>query len=137
MIYYAVIDTNVVVSAMLNPDSVPGTVLKCAFSGIIVPFINQEILDEYIEVISREQFGFDQKDIDFFLTNINERAIFVDRTPTSEIFVDKKDVVFYEIALTGRNKTNAYLITGNTKHFPKKPFVVTPREMIDIINSNQ
>ena len=65
MIYYAVIDTNVVVSAMLNPDSVPGTVLKCAFSGIIVPFINQEILDEYIEVISREQFGFDQKDIDF------------------------------------------------------------------------
>ena len=136
MIYYAVIDTNVVVSAMLNPDSVPGTVLKCAFSGIIVPFINQEILDEYIEVISREQFGFDQKDIDFFHTNINERAIFVDRTPTTEFFVDKKDVVFYEIALTGRNKTNAYLITGNTKHFPKKPFVVTPREMIDIINSN-
>lgn len=136
MIYYAVIDTNVVVSAMLNPDSVPGTVLKCAFSGIIVSFINQEILDEYIEVISREQFGFDQKDIDFFLTNINERAIFVDRTPTSEIFVDKKDVVFYEIALTGRNKTNTYLVTGNTKHFPKQPFVVTPREMIDIINSN-
>ena len=136
MIYYAVIDTNVVVSAMLNPDSVPGTVLKCAFSGIIVPFINQEILDEYIEVISREQFGFDQKDIDFFLTNINERAIFVDRTPTSEIFVDKKDIVFYEIALTGRNKTNTYLVTGNTKHFPKQPFVVTPREMIDIINSN-
>ena len=136
MIYYAVIDTNVVVSAMLNPDSVPGTVLKCAFSGIIVPFINQEILDEYIEVISREQFGFDKQDIDFFLTNINERAIFVDRTPTTEFFTDKKDIVFYEIALTGRNKTNTYLVTGNTKHFPKQPFVVTPREMIDIINSN-
>lgn len=136
MIYYAVIDTNVIVSAMLNPDSIPGTVLKCAFTGIIVPFINKEILDEYIEVISRKEFGFDHKDIDYFLTNINERAIFVDRTPSDELFVDKKDIVFYEIALTGRNKTNAYLVTGNTKHFPKKPFVVTPREMVDIINSN-
>ena len=136
MIYYAVIDTNVIVSAMLNPDSIPGTVLKCAFAGIIIPFINKEILDEYIEVISRKEFGFDHQDIDYFLTNINERAIFVDRTPTDELFVDKKDVVFYEIALTGRSKTNAYLVTGNTKHFPKKPFVVTPREMVDIINSN-
>ena len=44
MIYYAVIDTNVIVSAMLNPDSIPGTVVKYALAGLIVPFLNDEII---------------------------------------------------------------------------------------------
>ena len=41
-----------------------------------------------------------------------------------------KDVVFYEVTLS---KEDAYLVTGNIKHFPQKPFVVTPAEMIAII----
>ena len=45
---------------------------------------------------------------------------------------DPKDVVFYEVALS---KEDAYLVTGNIKHFPKVDFVVTPAEMIDIMNS--
>ena len=58
MKYYAVIDTNVIVSALLNPDSIPGTILKYASSGLIAPLINDEILREYKEVISREEFNF-------------------------------------------------------------------------------
>lgn len=38
------------------------------------------------------------------------------RTPVREDFPDPKDVVFYEIAMS---KEDAYLVTGNTKHFPK------------------
>ena len=30
---------------------------------------------------------------------------------------------------------DAYLVTGNIKHFPTKPFIVTPRQMLDIILS--
>ncbi len=45
-------------------------------------------------------------------------------------FPDPKDVVFYEVALS---KEDAYLVTGNIKHFPKKPFVVTPAEMLAIL----
>ena len=41
-------------------------------------------------------------------------------------------MVFYEVALS---KENTYLVTGNTKHFPKKPIVVTPAEMLDILKS--
>ena len=41
MKYYAVIDTNVLVSAMLKWDSVPGNVLELAFSGVIVPLLNE------------------------------------------------------------------------------------------------
>ena len=44
MKYYAVIDTNVVVSAIINPNSIPGTILKYASSGVIVPLINNHLL---------------------------------------------------------------------------------------------
>jgi hypothetical protein len=43
-------------------------------------------------------------------------------------------VVFYEIVMTARKVADAYPVTGNSKHFPVKPFVVTPREMLDIVN---
>ena len=136
MIYYAVIDTNVIVSAMLNPNSIPGLVLKYALSGVIVPYINNEIMKEYSDVINRDKFGFAKEDIDYVLSTLKEMAVILERTPTTELFTDKKDIVFYEIVLTARTKTNAYLVTGNEKHFPNKSFVVTPKEMIDIINSN-
>ena len=133
MKYYAVIDTNVVVSAIINPASVPGTILKYVSTGIIVPFINEEILNEYIEVISRKEFKFKKEDIDYVKQLFEEKSLKVARTTTKEEFIDKKDVVFYEITLTGRKKTDAFLVTGNLKHFPKQPFVVSPREMLTII----
>lgn len=133
MKYYAVIDTNVVVSSLLNPNSVPGTIMKFVATGMIVPFINDEILNEYIEVIARKEFKFKKEVIEGTLSLFQEQSIKVDRTTANEQFIDKKDVVFYEITLTGRKNTNAYLVTGNLKHFPKKPFVVSPREMLTII----
>ena len=137
MNYYAVIDTNVIVSAMLNPDSIPGLVLKYALAGIIIPLLNKDIFDEYRDVISRDKFAFDKKDIDDVLSSIKQKAITLERTATEEQFVDQKDIVFYEIVLTARSETESYLVTGNIKHFPNKPFVVTPKEMVDIINNTQ
>jgi len=40
---------------------------------------------------------------------------------------DPKDKVFYEIVMEKRKTEDAYLVTGNIKHFPAKPFIVTPR----------
>ncbi|HIS23221.1 MAG TPA: hypothetical protein IAC09_07265 [Candidatus Cryptobacteroides intestinipullorum] len=55
----------------------------------------------------------------------------IGRTPTSDIdFPDPKDIVFYEVALSVED---SYLVTGNIKHFPVKPFVVTPAEMVRIL----
>ena len=83
----------------------------------------------------RDKFSFDKKIIETFLIEFSKRAIFLDRTIVNEMFIDKDDAVFYEIVMSARNSTDAYLITGNTKHFPKEPFIVTPREMLDIINN--
>ena len=135
MIYYAVIDTNVIISAMLNPDSVPGTVVKYALAGLIVPFFNDEIIKEYNDVANRDKFSFNKEDINFVLSSLKEKGMRVERTEILEQFIDKKDIVFYEITLTAREMYHAFLLTGNIKHFPKKHFVVTPKEIVDIINN--
>lgn len=57
MKYYAVIDTNVVVSAMLKWNSAPGSVVELAVTGTIVPLLNSEIVAEYRAVLSRPKFG--------------------------------------------------------------------------------
>lgn len=132
---YAVIDTNVVVSALLSIDanSNPAVVLRAVLQGRIIPVFNEEILDEYTDVLLRNKFHFDKSNINIIISHIKriglkaERVIILD-----EIFPDSKDIVFYEVAMS---KDDTYLVTGNTKHFPQKPFVVTPAEMVEILNS--
>ncbi len=133
MKYYAVIDTNVLVSAMLKWDSVPGNVLELVFQGPIVPILNQQILKEYTEVLSRAQFRFTKDIVNTVLDNIKELAVFVDEEKLDIELPDSKDVVFYEVVMAARKEGDAYLVTGNIKHFPIKSFIVTPRQLIDII----
>lgn len=61
MMIYAVIDTSILVSAVLNPKSVPGQIIMEAFTGKIIPILNNPILEEYEEVLKREKFHFDEK----------------------------------------------------------------------------
>ena len=134
MKYFAVIDTNVIVSAMLKNDSMPAQVLKEVLVGNINLLINEEILDEYLEVLSRKKFRFPINAVINLITEIKKQAIFVDRVPLEEYMPYPDDAVFYEIVLEARKDVDAYLVTVNLKHFPEKPFVVTPTEMIEIIN---
>ena len=41
------------------------------------------------------------------------------------------------VVMEARETTDAYLVTGNIKHFPVKPYVVTPKEMLEILNENE
>ena len=50
---------------------------------------------------------------------------------------DQKDRVFYEVVMEKRTSDDAYLVTGNIRHFPEKPYIVTPRQMLDIILGNE
>ena len=60
MNYYAVIDTNVVVSALLRLDSNPGKITIESLTGRIIPLLNEEILSEYREVLNRPKFNFSE-----------------------------------------------------------------------------
>ncbi len=133
MKYYAVIDTNVLVSAMLKWQSVPGKILELSFNGLIIPLVNDEILREYREVLSRPKFKLTKEIVNNLINGITEKSIFVSEQSLNEYLPDPKDRVFYEVVMEKRKSEDAYLVTGNIKHFPVRPYIVTPREMLDII----
>lgn len=131
---YAVIDTNVLVAALLSPhpDSATVQVVSAISNSGIRPLYNKEILTEYQEVLNRRRFLFPPQAIVSIIDAIQEKGVLSDRVDSQEYFPDPKDVVFYEVALS---KDDAYLVTGNTKHFPKKPIVVTPAQMLEILRT--
>lgn len=71
--------------------------------------------------------------IDYLLSAIEKYGILVSPLPSGIVLPDMKDLPFYEVVLEKRDD-GAYLVTGNIKHFPKEPFVVTPRELLDILD---
>ena len=136
MNFYAVIDTNVVVSAMLKKNSVPEKIVDHALQGKIIPLLNDEILAEYTDVINRPKFKFSQETIETLLNKIVERGQFIDAKDFEDELPDPKDKIFYCVLMTAREDVDAYLVTGNLKHFPQKIYIVTPRELLDIVESD-
>ena len=137
MKYYVVIDTNVLVSAVLKAHSVPGSIVELAFDGPIIPILNEAIEKEYREVLSRPKFHLPEDLIEGIMSTFHKRAIYVDAEHLDVELPDPKDLVFYEVVMEERKEEDAYLVTGNIRHFPNRPFIVTPREMLDIILRDQ
>ncbi len=130
---YAVIDTNVLVSAMLKWTSVPGKIIEFAFGGVIIPVLNERIVAEYREVLMRDKFHFTKEIVNDVIQALEDQGEYIDNDNMDFELPDKKDVMFYAIVMEKRKEEEAYLVTGNIKHFPKEPFVVTPKEMLDIL----
>lgn len=131
---YAVIDTNVIVSAFIskNLDSSTAMVWSAVLDGAVTPMYSEEIIEEYRDVLHRKKFNIPEQLIKDALNHIMENGVRGERILSDDFIPDPKDVVFYEVALS---KEDAYLVTGNTKHFPKKPIVVTPAEMMKILRA--
>ena len=131
---HAVIDTNVLVSALFakSVDSAPVVIVEKVLRGTVVPVFSKEILEEYSNVLHRDKFGFDAATVDSFIMELRQRGILLDPNPVEETLPDMKDVPFYAVTLSaGAEET--YLVTGNLKHFPVKPFVVTPAQFLEIL----
>ena len=131
---YAVIDTNVFISALITKNSEASTVkvLEAVLKGDIVPLYHEDIIAEYDEVLHRAKFKIDDVTIQLLLDAVVKYGVEVFPQPTGEILVDMDDLIFYEVAMEKRND-DAYLVTGNQKHYPIKDFIVTPTEMIEIL----
>ncbi|MBF1630032.1 MAG: putative toxin-antitoxin system toxin component, PIN family [Prevotella sp.] len=132
---YVVIDTNVIVSALItkNPNAATTRVLELALMGEIVPLYNQNILDEYLEVLTRKKFKLKEDSIQYIIKTITINGIDTLRTSFLEDMPDEDDRVFYELSLS---EPDSLLITGNSKHFPRTPRVVSPSEFLRIIEDN-
>ena len=135
MQYLVVIDTNVIVSALLSkhPDASTVQVFNAMLSDRITPVYNDEILAEYSDVLHRRKFHFPESTIQSIMNYFLKYGIYTDRLSTGEALPDPKDLVFYEVCMSKRNE-DSMLVTGNIKHFPSKPFIVTPNELMKFID---
>ena len=135
MKYYAVVDTNVLVSALLSSKSDTATVLvfNKIILGDVIPLYSNKKMKEYRDVLARRKFKFDSKVVDYVISAIENFGILVEPTPTGVMLPDMKDVPFYEIVME-RIEDDPYLVTGNIKHFTDESFVVTPAEFLNIIS---
>ena len=133
---YAVLDTNVLISAMLKWSSVPGNVLEFALRGVITPVLNEQIVNEYREVLMREKSHLTEDIVNDIISSLEDMGEYVNPGQMDISLPDPDDAVFYEVVMEKRKDNDAYLVTGNKRHFPVEPFIVTPREMLDIILKN-
>lgn len=116
-------------SLQKNRESATVRILDCIADGKICPIFNKEIIREYSDVLTREKFKFNKQAVKELIEAIFDLGILMDKTTFPDDMPDPKDRVFYEVSLT----RESYLVTGNKKHFPQTPKVVTPAEMLTII----
>lgn len=137
MIFYAVIDTNVIIAALLSKKSDTATVkiVEAVMDGKIVPLLHEDILAEYENVLYRDKFRFQPATIQKILRAFKIYGIKVTPQKTDELFADSDDKIFYEVALA-KQADGAYLVTGNQRHYPVRDFVVTPAQMVTIMEGN-
>ena len=131
---YAVLDTNVLVSALLTSEkqSNPLLIFQAIIEEKIVPLFCDEILNEYREVLSRDKFPFTSNSIEKALDVFVNNGLNVSRVQVDEFeFPDPKDIVFFEVSMA---VDDSYLVRGNIKHFPKISKVITPAEMVAILD---
>ncbi len=112
-----VIDTNVIVSAFLNPDGIPAKIVDMTLEGGLRTAVSEDILFEYEEVLKREKFGFNRANIGDFMKFIRLYSDTNDKTADLQgAKIHKDDRKFLETAVACNAE---YMITGNIKHFPQ------------------
>ena len=139
MSIYAVIDTNVIVSVLLSrhSDSIAVPLIRRMLQLDLIPVFSSETMREYAEVLGRRKFKFSHEQISYILSAMARYGLMLESYPSGEILPDMKDLPFYEVVMEKRKTDESYLVTGNQKHFPGLPFIVSPKEMLDILDGKQ
>lgn len=130
-----VLDTNVLVSALLTPHGPAARVLDAVLAGRVVLVFDDRILHEYEEVLKRERFGFDPRDVQALLDYFRSEGLAVAAPPLKTGGLpDDDDLMFIEVAAAGGAGA---IVTGNKKHFPAEHCsgipVMSPSEALSFI----
>jgi putative PIN family toxin of toxin-antitoxin system len=125
-----VVDTNVAVSALLTPHGKAAKILNLITDEILKVCYSAEILAEYMDVLSRSRFDFSEKEQKGFINGI-KRGVLAEPTVSDTVFKDESDRIFYDVAIT----CAAFLITGNIRHYPDEPFILTPAVFLELIET--
>lgn len=128
-----VVDTNVLVSAMLSPHAPPAQVLRLVLQGDLVPLHDERIISEYRQVLSRPAFAFDPEDVGAMLEGIEWSGEAVFARPLRTELPDPDDLPFLEVAVAGSADA---LVTGNLRHYRAvrgrhDVQVLSPRDLLE------
>ncbi len=137
MSLFAVIDTNVLLSALLSKseDAAAVLVLNAVFDGRITLLYHEDILAEYEDVLCRARFHLDRADVEAMIDELRRIGLPLSPATVEEAFPDPDDRIFYAVVMEKRKTDDAWLVTYNLKHYPQKPFVVTPGEMLRVLEA--
>ena len=126
-----VFDTNVFVSYLLPSKKISAvkTVVGRILTGSAIPVYSNEIMSEYEGVLNRTKFGFSSTKVHALLDSVFEKGFHVTPIETQVPFIDITDKCFYDAA---RAAGDCWLITGNKRHFPVEPFIVTAAEYLQL-----
>ena len=125
-----VVDTNVLVSALLAPAGKPAQVLALILNGRATICYDSRILLEYKDVLYRPKFPFAPEDVAGLLRVITQIGTAVVAPPLPDSFSDESDKKFFEVA----RATQALLITGNVRHFPRDACIISPADFLNEIH---
>jgi putative PIN family toxin of toxin-antitoxin system len=124
-----VVDTNVIVSALMNTNGIPAKILSLVLNGNVKMLYDNRIVFEYIDVLSRKEFGFSKEIVNDMIDYIKKDGEHINAEHINIKFSDETDKKFYEVHKSG--KAN-YFITGNKRHFPKDDDIIIPKDFIQI-----
>lgn len=108
-----VLDTNILVSALLSPFGPPARILDMVLRGDFRVAYDDRLLAEYRAVLARPKFGFAADDVTVLLEYLEMSGEFVVATPLLCPLPDPDDLPFLEVAIYA----HAVLITGNIAHY--------------------
>ena len=128
---YAVIDTNVLVSALItkNPEAATAKVVRLLLEQEFVPLYDADIIAEYEDVLHRSKFPILKETAEALISFIIENGIESTRVNFAESMPDEDDRMFYEVSLS---QEDSFLVTGNLKHYPSSPRVITPAQFLEV-----
>ena len=134
MEYKTVIDTNVVVSSLLNKGkrSPVTDVMEKLSDGTFKSVVSKDVLREYEEVLTRPKFNFSPELVKTVLDFFREKSIVTETWDTGVELTDPSDLPFFE-AYIAEQSPETFLVTGNVRHYPDWPYIVTPREMMRVV----
>jgi uncharacterized protein len=136
-VFRAVIDTNVLVSALISSSGNEALLLLAVNHGLVKPYFSDQMLEEYAEVLARPKFSFSANEIAAVLDLFHCHGEHVRIVTTSGISPDPKDDSFLWCALQAQAD---FLVTGNKRDFPQEHLrstqVVSAGELLDLVTIN-
>jgi len=122
-----VIDTNILVSAILSPNGNPAQIMNLVSYKELQLFYSIYILDEYKKVLAYEKLKIPVETQIKIINSISKLGILIEPVISKMPLPDETDRIFYDTAHT----SEAYLVTGNIKHFPIESLIITPARFLE------